>query len=440
MELYPFQAKAIEAVRQTWRGGKKSVLLVLPTGGGKTACASVIMQRAHKNKTRSLFVVSGREIVLDTASRLTNSGVSCGVIMAGVPERFEAPVQVASVETLLARGIAPPAGLIVWDEAHHAAAETYTRIRSVYPDSFHLGLTATPERGDGATLGDAFDEIVVGATIADLIALKRLKAPLCFAARNAVKTGSLSADPVGALAEIRPDARGVLCFCSTIAHAQEVTDRFNASGVRAALVTGKTKKAERGEIVMAFRRGEIRVLCNVDVFTEGFDAPRCDTVILARSVGNQGLYLQMAGRALRADAEEPDRQAYIIDCGNTVSEFGPPDAAREFSLEGEAIKTRQTYLLWLCQTCGACRKAGETSCWRCGWKFPEPAKIPKIEGQSLELVTTVSAEESAALAKRRAWFAIAGLARKRGHSYLWACYVYSSRFGGPPDTSYAKGW
>ena len=168
MILRDYQVRAIDLVRAEYRRGRKAVLLVLPTGAGKTATASQLIAWAVARGRRCLFIVHRREIVLDTARRLRAAGVPCGVVMSS-EARTDAPVQVCSIQTLVAREQHPPADLLVWDEAHHCAAETYRAIRAQYPAAWHLGLTATPERSDGAPLGDAFEALVAPISVAEQI-------------------------------------------------------------------------------------------------------------------------------------------------------------------------------------------------------------------------------------------------------------------------------
>jgi superfamily II DNA or RNA helicase len=153
--LRDYQIRAIDQVREAFRETRR-VLLVMPTGAGKTATASQILAWAVARGRRCLFIVHRREIVQDTHRRLLAAGVSCGLVMAGQPTT-DAPVQVCSVQTLAARGLHPPADLLVWDEAHHVAAATYGAIRAKYPEAWHLGLTATPERTDGKSVLGYFD-------------------------------------------------------------------------------------------------------------------------------------------------------------------------------------------------------------------------------------------------------------------------------------------
>ena len=122
LALREYQTHAISLVRRAYLAGKRAVLLVLPTGAGKTATASELIRVAVGRGRRVIFLVHRREIVLDTARRLAGAGVPAGVVMADEPVT-RAPVQVCSVQTLIARGSFPAAELVIWDECHHVAAE-----------------------------------------------------------------------------------------------------------------------------------------------------------------------------------------------------------------------------------------------------------------------------------------------------------------------------
>jgi len=172
--LHAFQCEAVERIEEGMRRHLQ-VLLVAPTGAGKTVIASEIIKRWVAKYKTVLFLAHRREIIQQTSAKLTANGVRHGIIMAGVEPRPMEPVQVASIDTLHSRGVRseamrlPSADLLVFDEAHRARGRTREHLISLYPDASMLGMTATPCRGDGRGLGNIFDTMIETPQIAELI-------------------------------------------------------------------------------------------------------------------------------------------------------------------------------------------------------------------------------------------------------------------------------
>ncbi len=177
-ELRPYQVKLVADFEAAVAAGKRRIMIVLPTGGGKTIVFAEIVKRAVAQYQHALIISHRREIIQQTIDKLAAADVACGVILAGREKdlRPMAPVQVASIQTLHTRALRssampmPLANLIVIDEAHHARARTYQEIIEAYPDAILLGATATPVRGDGLGLGNIFSAMIEGPQIAELIA------------------------------------------------------------------------------------------------------------------------------------------------------------------------------------------------------------------------------------------------------------------------------
>ena len=153
--LRPYQEKLLADIDQAWLAGYRRPLIVLPTGGGKTIVFAEAIRREAAQHRKALAIAHRREIIGQTSRKLHDAGVVAGIVMAGAKPRSTLDVQVASVQTLFARGIKrevmsmPPADLGVIDEAHHTPAASYQKIVEAYPETRWLGFTATPERGDG---------------------------------------------------------------------------------------------------------------------------------------------------------------------------------------------------------------------------------------------------------------------------------------------------
>ena len=420
MHLRPHQTRTVDAVRSAFRRVRR-VLIVAPTGFGKTAVAAQLIAWAVARGHRVLFLVHLREVVLDTARRLGAAGVPCGVVMAGVVAT-EASVQVACIGTVAAREAHPAADLVIWDEAHHAAADTYRAIAAQYPRAWHLGLTATPERADGAGLRDAFDELVVGATVRELVVGGYL-APIDIIA-PAARLQGLAEDPVEAWARVAP-GRPTVAFCRTVAESSALAESFAARGLRAAHVDGGTPKRQRGSALAAFAAGCLDVLTNVYVLTEGWDAPRAEVCLMARGCGSDAMFLQTVGRVRRL--AHPGQRAMLIDLAGVVHEHGHPDEDRVYTLDGVARRAKEDRE-WLAQ-CRACGCVVEGSrrgarCPQCGaaWPAPKPTKIQPAALQAPTRIVTRAEKESV----------LRGLvetAEQRGYRAGWVGMEFKRRYG-----------
>jgi superfamily II DNA or RNA helicase len=420
MQLRDYQIRAIDLVRGEYRRGRRAVLLVLPTGAGKTATASQLIAWAVARGRRCLFLVHRREIVLDTHRRLVAAGVACGVVMSGEPT-LDAPVQVCSVQTLVAREQHPPADLLVWDEAHHCAAETYREIRAKYPSAWHLGLTATPERSDGAPLGDAFEALVAPISVAELVEAGHL-APIDVIAPPTRLQSAIGATPADAWRE-HGGGRPAVIFTGTIAESRECVA---AIGERAAHIDGSTPRRERDEILRRFERGDLDVVSNCSVLTEGWDSARAEVCVLARGCGSLPVYLQTIGRVRRTGGNASKR-CLLLDLAGAAHEHGMPDEDREWSLtEGQAKRRSDREALSTCLHCGAVSRYASRGarCRRCGQPWPEVERV-EVRRQQLAAVAVTSTrrEREDELAR------LQRIARERGYKPGWIGVRFKEKYG-----------
>jgi superfamily II DNA or RNA helicase len=420
VELRDYQVRAIDLVRGEYRRGRRAVLLVLPTGAGKTATASQLIAWAVARGRRCLFLVHRREIVLDTHRRLVAAGVACGVVMAGEPT-LDAPVQVCSVQTLTAREQHPPADLLVWDEAHHCAAETYREIRAQYPAAWHLGLTATPERSDGAPLGDAFEALVAPISVAELVEAGHL-APIDVVAPPTRLQSAIGATPADAWRE-HGGGRPAVVFTGTIAESRECVA---AIGERAAHIDGSTPRRERDEILRRFERGDLDVVSNCSVLTEGWDSARAEVCVLARGCGSLPVYLQTIGRVRRTGGNAAKR-CLLLDLAGAAHEHGMPDEDREWSLtEGQAKRRSDREALSTCLHCGAVSRYASRGarCRRCGQPWPEAERV-EVRRQQLAAVVPSSTRREREVELER----LRQIARQRAYKPAWVGVKFKEKFG-----------
>lgn len=367
MKLRTYQERAIADLRGAYARGHRAPVLILPTGAGKTVVASEVIRLALSRGGRVLFLAHRVELIGQTVAKLESAGVTNVRIIRAAHDLGDrkASVVVASIPTLASkrwRDRLPDASLVVFDECHHTVATTWRTIADHYASANLLGLTATPERSDGAALGDIFDSIVVGATVKELIALGHL-AP-CRVQGPPTQLGSraVAMSPADAYARYANGQRAVI-FCSTVEESQRVA---GAMPVPCAVVHGGMSGTERTQTLRAFRDGIIRAIANVFVLTEGWDDPGVAVCILNRNPQHAGIYLQMCGRVIRPHPDK--KEALIVDlCGSTLV-HGTPDADREFSLNGKAIDHDRKKIKQ-CPACGAVFEGVVTLCPACGTQF-----------------------------------------------------------------------
>ena len=372
LNLRPYQANAVQQLRDNIASGVKNQLLCVPTGGGKTVIASEIINGAVKKNKSILFLAHRRELIEQCAAKLEEFGIyNYNIIMSGDKRNNrDAQVHIASVQTLLKREF-PDADLIIIDEAHRAAAKGYRTVVLNYPKASILGLSATPERLDGKGLDDLFSKIVEVCSVTSLIKDGFLISPACYglnideADLKSLRTrgGDYSEDELEEMMD-KPKLIGDIVtnwkkhannklsviFACGVKHSKHIVDEFVKAGISAAHIDGSMSKIERESIIRDWRKGIIRVVSNVNLFTEGFDFPQLECCVLARPTQSVSLYLQMAGRIMRT--HEDKSGAVILDHSNNVQTHGAPSLDRVWNLEGNSEKrTKKEYVVHKCVAC-----------------------------------------------------------------------------------------
>ncbi|MEG3878639.1 DEAD/DEAH box helicase family protein [Microcoleus sp. herbarium7] len=359
-KLRDYQQDLEDRIFELWVIAIRSIMVQLPTGGGKTKTFGSIVDKQLKIGWRVLVIAHREELIFQAKKTIEEaSGHPAGVIKSGYKPSPLFPLQVASIQTLTKYEIMPPADLIIIDEAHHACSRSYTRVMEQYPNAKILGFTATPCRNDGQGFKYLFEKLICGPTTRELIELGHLCPYQLFEAGKTIDTSKVKKDSEGGdfnvkqLSEtvgrqIEPDdvvqewldkAKGkrTVVFAVDIEKSKEYAEAFCRYGIPAEHLDGKTEKDDRRDILNRFELGETLILCNCGIVSEGVDIPGIEAILIVRPTGSLSLWRQMAGRAFRPAKDK--EFAIIVDFSQARARkrLGLPDDDVDWSLEPQSL-------------------------------------------------------------------------------------------------------
>ena len=347
IKLFDYQEDMKERIEKALRL-HRSVMAQMPTGTGKTYLLTAVIDSFVSNnpKEKVWIVAHRRELVsqIDETVRKFHS------YSASNTSSLLSSVKAMSIQWLMRHydEIEEEPGMIVIDEAHHALAKTYKEMWKRFPKAKFLGLTATPCRLNGKGFTDLFDVLVQSWGVPEFISKGRLTTYDFVSIKSDGVTQRLidSLQKRGAdgdyqnkemdmllnkkpsidrlyrsLEEFGKDRKGIV-YAINISHAQKITKLYQEHGVKAIAIDSKTPATERQQDIEAFKKGDIQVLVNVDIFSEGFDCPDVEFVQLARPTLSLAKYLQMVGRGLRV--AKGKKNCVIIDNVGLYRVFGLP--------------------------------------------------------------------------------------------------------------------
>lgn len=435
MVLYDYQESGVKSIREAFRRGSRSVLFVLPTGGGKTIMFNHI---ASISKVRCLILVHRVELM---EQALKKSFVDAEALTSKNLNP-KARVCVGMVQTVSNNiGRTPHFDLIIVDEAHHANATTYKKILSHF-NTRVIGFTATPVRSDGSGLWETFDEMVVGASVSLLMERGFLMNPKCFAP-SSIKTEdirvvsgdfsrgdsvrvinkpSINGDVIESYKKLTPNAVAI-AFCISVQHAIDVRDSFRSAGISSEAIYGDMSEKDRN-LVSNGLGVDYKVLCSCDVVSEGYDVPAAEAALLIRPTQSLGLYKQQVGRVMRT--MKGKNNAFVLDFVGNIQRHGMPSDDVEWSLNVQKRKGRVEKIDSIHQ-CANCFSVYEKSrvCPDCGVEREStPREIKKVEAELKEIKRVEKRKEQG---RAETLEDLLRIAKDRGYKKGWAYAVFNSR-------------
>lgn len=354
------------------------MLLVSPAGSGKSVIIAEIARMAVAKGGHVLFMVHRKELVEQIEETFRTDGIDL---------THTTIMTVGRIKNRL--GKLPKPTLIITDETHHALAKTYRAIYDYYPDVPRLGFTATPWRLSGAGFKDVYDDLVEGPTVKWLIDHHYLAPFTLYGFENSDQsllkrssTGDYTNASMDAFAkriiygdiiknwQEKANGQKTIIYCHAVWFSQAIAKEFNEAGIPAVHVDSKTPAKARAQMMADFKAGKVKILCNVDLVSEGFNVPDCSCVVMLRPTKSLVLYTQQAMRSMRYQL---GKQATIIDQVSNYERFGLPDTDRNWSLNPRKPKRRgQGSGAAFVKTCPECYRALPIKCLECpecGHKF-----------------------------------------------------------------------
>lgn len=469
MELRDYQDQVVSDVEAALAEGCRRLLIVAATGAGKTVIAAELARRALGKRLRVTFIAHRRELIHQASQKFFNAGLDHGVLLPDHPMRLHERLQVASIATLHARAMRsrkieiPPSDLIIIDEAHHARAETYRSIIAQYPSASIIGLTATPCRGDGRGLGNIFEQLIECPPVHTLIERGYLVGTVVYAPSTPDLRGVRieRGDYVESqLAERMNDQRLIgdivehwlklserrrtVVFATGVKHSLHIRDEFRLAGVMAEHVDGNTPTPERDAILSRLAAGDIDLVTNAMVLTEGWDSPDVSCLVLARPTKSIGLFRQMAGRVLRPAPGKSN--AIILDHAGATFAHGFVEDPIEWVLSSDDRALNRKHAargsspgspaFAICPECKAVRSSGKP-CPACGWRPQEKAKPVEVADGQLGRIDrdgTVRVDAISIVQKRDEYRQLIWIGRERKYKSGWPAAMFREKHGEWPPT------
>lgn len=346
-QLRGYQQELITKIRQSLASGHRHIIVQSPPRTGKTVVMAEIAKRATDRGNVVCFIIHRREVLEQAKATFQEQGVDPDLLEAGMVQSLT-----RHMDTMQAPEV------ILIDEAHHALAKSYTRIMEAFPQAYVLLFTATPVRTGRNQLDQIADDIIVGKSIKELTSLGFLAPFKYYAAKDKdvddqkLRRSSTGDYVTASIEEAvshkiyshtvdeyldKAGGKQAVVYTYSVEAAYQLAAEFNARGITAEAIDATTRPQVRDTAVKKFRDQQLKVLVNVNLFTEGIDLPNVDCVIMVRPTMSLALYMQFSMRCLNP---RPGKTAVIIDQVGNWKRFGLPNADRDWRALAESKKAK----------------------------------------------------------------------------------------------------
>lgn len=373
--LRPYQQEAKSKIFSSW-DECDNVMFQMPTGTGKTRLFTSMISDIKawgiltQRDPKVLIIAHRVELIEQISENLDRYKVSHGIIAGGKERNLSPLVQVASIQTITHRTnreVANSLGVdfIIIDEAHHSIANSYQKLWELYPNSKKLGVTATPWRMNHLGFTSIYDKLIISKSIKEFINEGWL-APYTYysikddslvrkdirdidefdvegdykvsALERVMDKAPIRANLLNSYLKLASGKKGIIYSVSR-KHSNHICEDYKQAGINIVTIDSETPREKRRMYVQRFRNGQIDIIVNVDIFSEGFDCPDIEFIQLARPTKSLVKYLQQVGRGLRPTTGKS--KCIILDNVGSHIEFNLPDADRDWDIEFEGEVTQR---------------------------------------------------------------------------------------------------
>ena len=401
LKLREYQIQTISQIKKNLSMGVKRLAVSLPTGSGKTVIFAALTRNIVDQGNRVLIIVRRKSIVVQTAKRLGGE-----ILMSGHPIPEEnAPIIVASIDTLVNRVSKYSPDIVIVDEMHDTSSFRYTKVLKHYADLIHIGFSASifPTGSKGFPHWKKLISPISASVLrdegylCDVIAY----APMIpktddiklsagdFHKRQLQERMSelgIIRDLVGNVAKFIGERKGIL-FAVNVEHSKLLCEKLNAAGIPSTHVDAGTPLIDRLAALNNLTSGKIKLITNVNIFSTGVNIPNMDILIMARPTRSQILFVQQIGRGMRPYPGK--KNLLFLDCAGNSHRFGHPYSDREPSLTGIDKKNRPAALevkILQCPKCFFINPIEIKNCFKCGAVLGQPKHIKELTTADLQLM------------------------------------------------------